>query len=327
MSEKLAPFVISCEVSGDPKGTGIAMALFSNKRVTLKQLSLVLIPVCALGATLLFIPSIWGEYARILLFTVLLYVTMALSYDVIGGLLGYLYLGHGLFFGLGAYATAFAIKHSQPLVLALLLAACLVLVTAALLSLPLFRLHGAVFALATLGLLLLGSQLTSNLSWWTGGAAGLSLPPNNNPMLTYSLTLILSLIVVGVHWVLCGSRLGLKLSSIREDEEMAKSVGINCAQVKRLALIFSAVPAALAGGLHAREISFVIPAEAFGLENSLAPLLMCLLLKPGTTWGPLLGALILSAAQEFIWTTLPSFRLSLYGVLLIFIGIQRARRS
>jgi branched-chain amino acid transport system permease protein len=146
-------------------------------------------------------------------------------------------------------------------------------------------------------------------------------------MLTYSLSLILSLIVVGVHWLLCGSRLGLKLSSIRESEEMAESVGINCGQVKRLALIFSAVPAALAGGLHAREISFVIPAEAFGLENSLAPLLMCLLLKPGTTWGPLLGALILSAAQEFIWTTVPSFRLSLYGILLIFIGIQRARQS
>ncbi|MEE9530554.1 MAG: branched-chain amino acid ABC transporter permease [Syntrophobacteria bacterium] len=298
-----------------------------DKLTKLKRLGLVFIAVSGLTILLLLVPSLWGDYARILLFTILLYVTMALSYDVVGGLLGYLYLGHGLFFGLGAYTTALALNQSQPLLLALLLAACLALPAAALLSLPLFRLHGAVFALATLGLLLLGGQLTNNLSWWTGGAAGLSLPPNHDPMLTYSLSLILSLIVVGVHWLLCGSRLGLKLSSIRESEEMAESVGINCGQAKRLALIFSAVPAALAGGLHAREISFVIPAEAFGLENSLAPLLMCLLLKPGTTWGPLLGALILSAAQEFIWTTVPSFRLSLYGILLIFIGIQRARQS
>jgi branched-chain amino acid transport system permease protein len=302
------------------------MVFFPNKQAQLKRLSLTLIPVCGLVATLLFIPTIWGEYARIFVFTILLYVTMALSYDVVGGLLGYLYLGHGLFFGLGAYTTAMALKYSQPLLLALLLTACLTLPAAALLSLPLFRLRGAVFALATLGLLVLGGQLTKNLSWWTGGAAGLSLPPNHDPMLTYFLSLILSFLVVGVHRLLCGSRLGLKLNSIRESEEMAESVGINCGHVKRLALIFSAVPAALAGGLHAREISFVIPAEAFGLENSLAPLLMCLLLKPGTTWGPLLGALILSAAQEFIWTTLPSFRLSLYGILLIFIGIQRARR-
>jgi branched-chain amino acid transport system permease protein len=304
------------------------MLLKSKDKLTrLKRLGLVFIAVSGLTILLLLVPSLWGDYARILLFTILLYVTMALSYDVVGGLLGYLYLGHGLFFGLGAYTTALALNQSQPLLLALLLAACLALPAAALLSLPLFRLHGAVFALATLGLLLLGGQLTNNLSWWTGGAAGLSLPPNHDPMLTYSLSLILSLIVVGVHWLLCGSRLGLKLSSIRESEEMAESVGINCGQAKRLALIFSAVPAALAGGLHAREISFVIPAEAFGLENSLAPLLMCLLLKPGTTWGPLLGALILSAAQEFIWTTVPSFRLSLYGILLIFIGIQRARQS
>jgi branched-chain amino acid transport system permease protein len=245
----------------------------------------------------------------------------------VGGMLGYLYLGHGLFFGLGAYITALALKHGQTLPLALLLGAFLVLPVAAFLSLPLFRLQGAVFALATLGLLVLGSQLASNLPDLTGGAAGLSLPPNTNPMLTYSLALVLTLAAVLMHWLLCSSSLGLQLSSIQESEDMAESVGINCVKAKRLALIISAVPAAMAGGLHAREISFVIPAEAFGIENSLAPLLMCLLFKPGTTWGPLLGALVLSTAQEFIWTTAPSFRLSLYGILLIFIGMQRARRS
>ena len=292
-----------------------------------RQLLPLLIPLVGLIAFLYLVPSLWGDYARILLFTILLYVTLAVSYDVVGGLLGYLYLGHGLFFGLGAYITALALQYSQSLPLALLLAASLVLPVAAGLSFPLFRLRGAVFALATLGLLLLGGQLASNLPDLTGGAAGLSLAPNPKPMLTYSLTLAVTLAAVLMHWLLCSSRLGLKLSSIQESEDMAESVGIDSMRVKRLALIISAIPAALAGGLHAREISFVIPAEAFGLENSLAPLLMCLLFKPGTTWGPLLGALVLSTAQEFIWTTIPSFRLSLYGVLLIFIGMQRAKRS
>jgi len=291
-----------------------------------KQLSLIFISLSAAAALLLLIPSLWGDYARILLFTILLYVIMAVSYDVVGGLLGYLYLGHGLFFGLGAYITALALQHSQPLPLALLWAACSILAVAAVLSFPLFRLHGAVFALATLGLLLLGGQLASNLADFTGGAAGLSLPPNPKPMLTYSLALLIASAAVLAHWLLCGSSLGLQLSSIQESEDMAESVGIDCARTKRLALIISAVPAAMAGGLYAREISFVFPAEAFGLENSLAPLLMCLLFKPGTTWGPLLGALVLSFAQEFIWTTFPGFRLSLYGILFIFIGIQRAKR-
>jgi len=301
------------------------MFYLSVRHPKLKQPALLLIALSGLILFLLLAPSLWGGYARILLFTILLYVTMAVSYDVVGGMLGYLYLGHGLFFGLGAYITALALKHGQTLPLALLLGAFLVLPVAAFLSLPLFRLQGAVFALATLGLLLLGGQLASNLPDLTGGAAGLSLPPNTNPMLTYSLALLLALATVLMHWLLCSSSLGLQLSSINENEDMAESVGINCAKVKRLALIISAVPAAMAGGLHAREISFVIPAEAFGLENSLAPLLMCLLFKPGTTWGPLLGALVLSTAQEFIWTTVPSFRLSLYGILLIFIGMQRAK--
>jgi branched-chain amino acid transport system permease protein len=302
------------------------MVFLSIKPAKLKRLGLLLIPFSILFIFLFLVPSLWGGYARILLISIMLYVTLAVSYDVVGGLLGYLYLGHGLFFGLGAYITALAIKHGQPLPLALLIGAFLVFPVAALLSLPLFRLHGAVFALATLGLLLLGGQLASNLSDFTGGAAGLSLPPNTEPMLTYSLAMVLTIVTVSVHWLLCKSSLGLQLSSIQESEDMAESVGINCVRAKRVALILSAIPAAVAGGLHAREISFVIPAEAFGLENSLAPLLMCLLFRPGTTWGPLLGALVLSIAQEFIWTTVPSFRLSLYGILLIFIGMQRAKR-
>ena len=151
---------------------------FLAENTELKRPGLIFMAVSALTILLLLVPSLWGDYARLLLFTILLYIIMALSYDVVGGLLGYLYLGHGLFFGLGAYTTALALKHNQPLLLALLLASALALPCAALLSLPIFRLHGAVFALATLGLLFLGSQLTNNLSPWTGGAAGLSLQPN-----------------------------------------------------------------------------------------------------------------------------------------------------
>ena len=303
------------------------MQTFLDTLRQLKRLGLILLLFLSLSALLLAAPFLWGNYARILPFTMLLYVTMALSYDVVGGILGYLYLGHGLFFGLGAYATAILLTQGQPLLLALIMAAGLTLPAATLLSLPLFRLRKAVFALATLGLLLFGGQLARNLSWLTGGSAGLSLAPNSKPIMTYSLSLALAFGMITLHRVLCNSRLGLKLRAIQESEDMAESVGIDCGMVKRLAFIVSAIPVALVGGLHAREISFVIPSEAFGLENSLAPILMCLLFKPGTTWGPLLGALVLFAAQEVIWTTLPSFHMSLYGIILIFIGIQRAKQS
>ena len=92
-----------------------------SHRSTLKLSSILTIGLFAgLTAFLLLAPRLRGNYARILIFTILLYITMALSYDVVGGMLGYLYLGHGLFFGLGAYTAAIALKHGQPLFMALL---------------------------------------------------------------------------------------------------------------------------------------------------------------------------------------------------------------
>lgn len=275
----------------------------------------------------LLVPGLWGAYGRILVFGYLLQVTMALSYDVIGGLLGYLHLGHGLFFGLGAYLTAIALGHGQTLLTALALALCGTVAAAALLGPAVFRLRGSVFALATLGLLFLGADLASSLSSWTGGAAGLSLPPDSNPRRTYLCLLAVTAATIVSHRQLYTSRLGLKLRTIRESEAMAESIGIDSGKTKRQALILSAVPAALAGGLNIREISFVVPQEAFGLENSLAPVLICLLIRPGTTWGPLVGAMILVGAQEFIWTSLPHFRMSLFGLLLILLGIMQTRKD
>jgi branched-chain amino acid transport system permease protein len=287
--------------------------------------ALVFVPLAGLFVLLLLVPGLWGAYGRILLFAVLILITLALSYDVVGGLLGYLHLGHGLFFGIGSYVTALALEQKWTLLPALLLTASLTMATGAALSGALFRLRGAVFALTTLGLLFLGGQLVRNFSAWTGGAAGLSLRPDLHATTTLSLSVALALAMTVTHWLLSRSRLGLKMRTIRENEDMAESIGINCSSVKRAALIISAVPAALAGGLHVREISFVIPGEAFGLETSLAPVLICLLFRPGSTWGPLLGALTLTAAQELIWTSLPYFRLSLYGLLLIVLGIMQTR--
>jgi branched-chain amino acid transport system permease protein len=255
-------------------------------------------------------------------------ITLALSYDVMGGLLGYLHLGHGLFFGIGSYAAALALGWGFHISLALLLAAAGAVSAAYTFSWPLFRLRAEVFALATLGLLYLAEHLTTNLSSWTGGATGLSLPPDPASPWAQPLALLLTVTVALGHHALQKSRLGMELLMIRENEEMAASVGIDINRVKRRAFLLSAAPAAVMGGIYAREISFLVPSDAFGLDHSLGPVLMCLLLRPGTTWGPLVAALGLTAVQDIIWTTLPRLQLSLYGALLIGLGIlQTCRRS
>jgi branched-chain amino acid transport system permease protein len=274
------------------------------------------------------IPHLTVGYARFLAFTMLVNITLALSYDVMGGLLGYLHLGHGLFFGIGGYAAALALGQGFHISFALLLAGAVGVSVAYTFSWPLFRLRAEVFALATLGLIYLAERLTTNLSTWTGGAAGLSLPPDPVYPWTQPLALVLTLVVILGHHVIRRSRLGMELIMIRENEEMAESVGININRVKRRAFLLSAAPAAVMGGIYSREISFLVPPDAFGLDHSLGPVLMCLLLRPGTTWGPLVAALALTAVQDMIWTTLPRLHLSLYGILLIGLGmLHTCRRS
>jgi len=286
------------------------------------------LPVLLAGLVFLLfgISSLQGGYLRLFAAGLFLHLSMALSYDMVGGLLGYLHLGHGLFFGGGAYVAALALQHNLGIVAALVMGAVLMALAAVLLSLPLFRLGGAVFALATLGLLFLGYHLAANVVSLTGGTAGLSLPPSADTQKTFlAITALAALVVVG-HWLVSTSSLGLKLSAVRESEEMAESIGINSGNIKKKALVLSAIPAAMAGCLHARLISFIVPSEVFSLEHSLAPVIMCLLIKPGTTWGPFLGAVVLTCVQELFWTTMPNFQSALYGLLLIGLGVAQTRR-
>jgi branched-chain amino acid transport system permease protein len=271
--------------------------------------------------------SLTVGYAKFLAFTLLVNITLALSYDLMGGLLGYLHLGHGLFFGIGSYAAALALGQGLHISLALLVAAAGAASAAYGFSWPLFRLRAEVFALATLGLLYLAEHLTTNLSPWTGGAAGLSLPPDPASSWVQPLALLLTLSVALGHNALRRSRMGSELLMIRENEEMAESVGIDINRAKRRAFLLSAAPAAAMGGIYAREISFLVPSDAFGLDHSLGPVLMCMLLRPGTTWGPLVAAVILTAVQEMIWTTVPQLHLSLYGIFLMALGVLHTHRG
>ena len=292
----------------------------------LRRLSLFAVGASAI--LVLSIPHLTNGYARLLAFTMLVNITLALSYDVMGGLLGYLHLGHGLFFGIGGYVAALALGRGFHISFSLLLAAVVGVSVAYASSWPLFRFRAEVFALVTLGLLYLAERLSTSLATWTGGAAGLSLPPDPASPWTQPSAWVLTLVVVLGHYVIRRSRLGMELIMIRESEEMAESVGININRVKRRAFLLSAAPAALMGGIYAREISFLLPSDAFGLDHSLGPVIMCLLLRPGTTWGPLVAAVGLTAIQDILWTTMPRLHLSLYGALLIGLGMMHTcRRS
>ena len=279
--------------------------------------SVVLLP----WAFLAVLPCFGFSYGVVWIFLLAVYFTLALSYDIVGGYLGYMNLGHSTFFGLGAYTTAILLNHGCNLFSALVGALLLTAVFAAVISYPLFRLRGAYFALATFGLISLVEVLTTNLRGLTGGSGGISTPPGDHTLPSYYLTLAVAGGTMVLSQVVARSKFGLALFSIREDEEVAKAFGVPTTLYKGLALIISSVPASVVGGIYVWHMTYISPESVFGLEIALSPIIMAMLGGTGIMIGPLVGAVFITLVQEFLWTKIPYFHLAMYGTVLVLLGL------
>ncbi len=277
--------------------------------------------VFLLWAFLAALPYLGFSYGVVWVFLLAVYFTLALSYDIVGGYMGYMNLGHSSFFGLGAYTTAILLNQGFNLFAALMAALLLAAVFAALISYPLFRLRGAYFALATFGLISLIEVLTTNLRDLTGGSGGISTPPGNHMLPSYYLVLAVAGGTMVLSQIVARSKFGLALFSIREDEEVAEAFGVPTSLYKCLALVISSAPASLVGGIYVWNMTYISPESVFGLEIALSPIIMAMLGGTGVMIGPLLGAVFITLVQEFLWTKVPYFHLAMYGTVLVLLGL------
>ncbi len=274
-----------------------------------------------LWAFLAALPYLGFSYGVVWVFLLTVYFTLALSYDIVGGYLGYMNLGHSTFFGLGAYTTAILLNQGFNLFSALLGGLLLTAAFAAVISYPLFRLRGAYFALATFGLISLVEVLTTNLRDLTGGSGGISTPPGDHMIPSYYLVLAVAGGTMVLSQIVARSKFGLALFSIREDEEVAKAFGVPTSLYKCLALVISSVPASLVGGIYVWNMTYISPESVFGLEIALSPIIMAMLGGTGIMIGPLVGAVFITMVQEFLWTEVPYFHLAMYGIVLVLLGL------
>jgi branched-chain amino acid transport system permease protein len=267
-----------------------------------------------------FLPLAVGRYVVTLMFFFCVFVALAESYNVVGGYLGYLNLGHSSSFGMSAYTFGVLYAAGTPFLWAWLAGMASAVTFAALISVPIFRLRGAYFAIASFGLIALLELLAHNLGSLTGGAVGLSLPPGDHLLAAYYLSLAIAVASVAlVAWV-AHSHLGLALMSLREDEEVAAVFGVQTLRFKALALMLSAIPPGLIGGVYAWQLTYINPSTLFGLEIALLPIVMAMLGGVGHVWGPVLGALFITLVEELLWTKMPYLHLTTYGVVLILVG-------
>ena len=254
-------------------------------------------------------------------FLTFIFVTLAVSWNMIGGYAGQVSFGYAAFFGTAAYTTAILWSRYQwEPVLTLPLAGLAAVIVALLVGLPCFRLLGPYFSIATIGVGEAFRVLALNLDQLTGGASGLNLPlsvPSKSWF--YWSGLALALVAVSVSAWMRASRLGLGLFALRMDQDAAESLGLNSTVYKNVAHCLSAFLVGVAAGLYVVYFSYVHPNQVFGFDLSIGMVLMGVIGGVGTLWGPVLGAAIYYPIRQLILSqsNLVAFNLLVYGGLLI----------
>ena len=284
--------------------------------------------------TLLALPFIFSQdWVVDIAFFGLMYAVLAVAWNLIGGYAGYIWLGFITFFGLGAYALTISFQH---VVLTSVWSPFLVIIPIGLglaaLSIPvallLLRVRGATFAVVSLAVLFLAEICASNWTTITNGAEGMGMP---TPPIAASLfsrpfylaMLCLLAVVLLFSWYVLRSRLGLMLFAIRADEERARGLGVPTTTIKVVAFAASCGFAAMAGGIWAYYVGFIFPIFAFSANTMFATVMMVYLGGRGTLWGPLVGALLVAPAQEYLAYTLGNSQLYLIAYAAVFLLVIR----
>jgi branched-chain amino acid transport system permease protein len=246
----------------------------------------------------------------------LLLAVLAQGWNIIGGYTGYPSFGNSVFYGLGAYGVAIAmVQYQWPFWAGMLLGLAIAVAFAGLLGLAVLRLKGHYFAICTLGLALVMTAIVSNLEI-AGSNIGLVLPLHTGEALFYELALALLVLATGTIYWLSRSRFGVGLIAIRENEEGAAVLGVNTTLYKILAFMLSASFTALAGGIYAYYITFIDPAGVFDIVLNVKMIIMAVFGGPGSVFGPVIGAFVLSVISEVLATKVTSIASMFFGVVI-----------
>jgi branched-chain amino acid transport system permease protein len=281
----------------------------------MKALRLILILIAL--AVLIAVPWFGSDVLIQFGINALLLAVLAQGWNIIGGYTGYASFGNSAFYGLGSYGVGIAmVQWELPFGVGLAFGVVLSVVFAILLGLPVLRLRGHYFAIATLALAQVMAAIVSNVKL-AGQNIGLVLPPLNNDMLFYELALALLVAVTLTIWWLSRSKFGFGLIAIRENEEGAAVMGVNTTLYKVMAFALSGVFSALAGGIHAYWVTFIDPESAFDISLNVKMIIMAVFGGPGTVLGPIVGAFSLSAISEVLSSEVTSIAGLFFGIVVV----------
>ncbi|MFP5105653.1 branched-chain amino acid ABC transporter permease [Neobacillus sp. C211] len=285
-----------------------------------------------LGIFLLVTPFvIQNKFYLNIFILILLYATIAGSWNILGGYGGQLSLGHAIFFGLGAYSSSLLyLKFGVSPWLGFIIAAVISIVVGVLIGWPAFRLKGTYFTLTTIAFAEVIRHLTLYFKNVTNGAIGVNIrfePGLKNLIFReysayYFVVLVLFAISIAIAIWVDKTKVGYYLKAIREDEDGAETLGINVTKYKMIAMAISAGMTGVAGVFYAQYMLFFEPISVFNLNFSIEIALIAIIGGVGTVFGPVLGAFIIIPLNELLRSTFPSLsgmNYLIYGIVLILI--------
>jgi branched-chain amino acid transport system permease protein len=287
--------------------------------VSRPALLLGLVALTALAA----LPFVTSSYWVFVFTNVFMMAALAQSLNFMAGFAGYADFGNVLYFGIGAYTTTFLMTKDVPIPLAALAGMLLSATIAASLGLPILRLRGHYFAIATIGVMEGARELVVNMGF-LGGGSGLNvpiirIPPPQFTLMIYFLMLALMLAYTGIAFTLSRSSLGYGLRAIKADEQAAAVMGINTTLFKVVAWALSAACSSLVGSVFAIWRGFIEPPVAFDIVRSTEYFIMMLLGGPGTVLGPVIGSFILELMRITVWERLLVGHQAVVGAVIVLV--------
>jgi branched-chain amino acid transport system permease protein len=277
-------------------------------------------------------PFVLPSYYVHILTLALVYVALASSWNIVGGMAGQISLAHSLFIGIGSMlSAALLLKLGINMWLGLVICAIISGLLGAIIAWIDFRfqLGHLSFVLITLAFGEMGSIIAEGWDF-VGGASGLLLPKDTGDFLAFQfgggngafwMMLTLAAISVLVSVAILNAPLGYYLRTIRDNEKAAQAIGVNILRYKIAAMVISAVLASVVGTAYVRYLTFADPYLLVSPVITIEIVLFATVGGLGRAYGPALGALLLVPLGEVLrgklGSTLPGLHYFIYGIVVI----------
>lgn len=272
-----------------------------------------------------------NSYVMDLGISIMIWAAVAQSWNLLAGMGGMWSLGHTVFFGVGAYVTAYFGAWGIPTLLGFPAGLACAVILAFVLGWFVCRMSGHYFTLVTFVFTVGMGVIVRYFNEYTGGDYGMSVPLYMHPsgllnlswgsQLPYYFTaLVITLLIFLIVWAIARSGFGYKLAAVREDSRSARALGINVFHTRLITFVIGSGLASLSGTIYVCYYKLIDPSSAFSIQTALYPVIYTIGGGVGSLFGGIVGTSILVPLSSYLnqlADQLPGIDRIVYGMLLM----------